>query len=135
MSGHTKQHTHNSPVTYSHLSPYPRCAVGLAVLGSFGLRLTGPRHLTKLKEYQEICLGRRQTKISELLGYIRLPFSLEYADEPRTPVSSFSLLEFFVLGCQSYVSVGMCSGLKAVKLMFTVVFVFVIKVLVNLKKR
>ena len=35
-------------------------------------------------------------KTGELLGYIRLPFSLECAVEPRTNVSSFSFLEIIV---------------------------------------
>jgi len=96
MSPHTKQHSHSSHVTYSHLSPYLRCAVGLAVLGSTGLRLTDPWYLPELKEYPEICLDRRQIKISELLGHTRLSFSLECADEPRTHVSSFTFLEFIV---------------------------------------
>jgi hypothetical protein len=124
MSLHTKQHSHRSPVTHSHLSPYLRCAVGLAVLGSSGLRLTGPRHLPELTEYQANCLDRRQINISELLWYIRLPCSLEFADEPRTQVSSFSFLEFIVFEwLTSFVNVGICAGLKAIKIIFIAVFV------------
>lgn len=124
-----KKHSHRSPVTYSHLSPYLRCAVGLAVLGSSGLRLTGPQHLPELTQYQANCLDRRQIKISELLGYIRLPFSLECADELITHVSSFSFLEFIVFEwLTSFVNFGICAGLKAIKIIFITVFVFVIKI-------
>ena len=78
-----------SPLTTSEV-----CAGRLTVLDWSGLRLAGPRYLPEVKECQEICLDRRQTKICELLAWIGLPFCLECGDEPRTDfrVSSSSNL-------------------------------------------
>jgi len=92
--------------------------------------------LARTDRVSRYLLDRRQVNITELLAYIRLPFSLDCAVEPRTHVSGFSFLEFIVFEWQtSFVSVGMCSGLEAKKILFNPVFVFVIKILVNLKNR
>jgi hypothetical protein len=122
-------------VTYSHLSPYLRCAVGLAVLGWSGLRRTGPRHSRELTEYQAICLDRRQIKISELLGRTRLSFSLECADEPRTHVSSFSFLEFVLSVTDRFCECRNVLRFKADENYVYCCVRFVIKILVTLEKR